>query len=182
MRTEEYLIYEADAESMSPEEEEVIDRIGEAVGMAHGSRDTVDAKELLAAFRAELLPERERAGTAERLLREIYDHGYAMEVHLKVKAFLGIEEPLTSYRLEFEVCDPLVVAEMEGRKGRGVWALLGAEEWEALPWAPVSRESTLPGGISAHYESLRRWAETHEHPIRKVRFLKRSALDWEEVA
>jgi hypothetical protein len=96
-----------------------------------------------------------------------------------------IEEAATRdgsvYRLEFETCDPLHASRVEAERGRGVWPFLSAEEWEALPWYPASRESDAPAGLMAQYRTLQGWAATREQPIRNVRLMKAAAPTWTEV-
>lgn len=87
------------------------------------------------------------------------------------------------YRLEFETIDPHQAAAMELRYGPGVWLTLSDDEWKALSWHPVTRESSgCDGkGVFNQYATLRGWAETHEQPIRNVRLL-RSGTAWEPVS
>lgn len=82
------------------------------------------------------------------------------------------------YRLEFETINPSQAESMERERGRGVWGLLTYEEWDALSWHQVSRESDLPN-LKDQAATLRRWAETHEQPIRNVSLLSAAAPTWQ---
>lgn len=78
------------------------------------------------------------------------------------------------YRLVFETIDPHQAAGLEERHGRGVWQQLDERTWAALSWHETSREADTPGAITAQYENLKAWAESHEQPIRNVQLLKAS--------
>lgn len=76
------------------------------------------------------------------------------------------------YQLTFEICDPRQAAEMERRYGRRIWKTLDEQEWAALKWVPVSKESDKRLEIKAQYEQLLAWAESHGQPIRNVQLVR----------
>ena len=79
------------------------------------------------------------------------------------------------YRLSWEGIGAFNAADMETLHGPKVWPTLSDADWEALPWQqPTVKIDTDPW---QQFNTLRRWAETHEQPIRKVRLEQREVPD-----
>ena len=77
------------------------------------------------------------------------------------------------YRLTFESISPFQADEMEQRHGKGVWPRLAEHAWDALSWRkPTVKITTDPWD---QYRTLKRWADTHEQPIRNVILEQRPA-------
>lgn len=83
------------------------------------------------------------------------------------------------YRLLFETIDPHQAETFEQHYGTAIWRNLNDVEWGALSWHEVSREADTPSEITAQYENLLAWAESHEQPIRNVRLERSAASAWE---
>lgn len=89
------------------------------------------------------------------------------------------------YRLTFESIDTHHAAAMEHQYGKKVWPMLTDEQWAALPWTPPVERISGDGDIRGQHTTLRKWAETHEQPIRNVRLERREVPDdesgWQPV-
>ncbi len=85
------------------------------------------------------------------------------------------------WRLSWEMADPHWCANTVAEHGKGVYKTIPDDAWDNLPWCPpiVKVVQTWPE-IKNQYETLRRWAETHEQPVRNVKLESRTAGDWEE--
>lgn len=75
---------------------------------------------------------------------------------------------MKQYRLQWRTIPSIVAAEMEDRYGRNVWKSLTDAMWEALPWAEKPTSVVFTDGRFDQYTTLRRWADSHDQPIRDV--------------
>lgn len=91
--------------------------------------------------------------------------------------------PGTEFLVEWEMPPPQVTAfDYEDRYGPGVWLRLTEQQWEALPWrASEGRVTTDYGEALDQYRQLKRWADSHEQPIRNVKLSARRPPEWSEV-
>lgn len=86
------------------------------------------------------------------------------------------------YKVTFESISPFVAAEMEARHGRDVWSRLSSAEWDALKWHPVTSEQGTPNTLRDQYKRLLAWSQSHEQPIRNVRFFRAQDSEWTQAA
>jgi hypothetical protein len=87
------------------------------------------------------------------------------------------------YRLTWESINTWQAAGMEQSYGKDVWPSLPDEKWASLAWQePTVKVADNPWD---QYHTLKRWAATHEQPIRNVRLEKRQEpvpdAGWERV-
>lgn len=91
--------------------------------------------------------------------------------------------PGTEFLVEWEMPPANVAAyEWEDRYGRGVWPKLPREQWDGLPWRAAAGVVTEDYEQAlGQYRQLKRWADSHEQPIRNVRLSARKPPEWSEV-
>lgn len=69
---------------------------------------------------------------------------------------------------------------MEYTHGKGVWPRLTEAEWDALPDWHRTTVVFVGNERMRQYHTLKRWAETHEQPIRNVTLEKREIVSPDE--
>lgn len=85
-------------------------------------------------------------------------------------------------RMSWRSVSPFYADSMEVICGRDIWQRLTQSEWDALPWQDKPTSVIFTGDDRMdQYQTLRRWAETHEQPVRDVRLDERQPAEWTEV-
>lgn len=79
------------------------------------------------------------------------------------------------YRLTFETVDSNWAAHFEdsGGKYEHLW---DEGDWDTLPWLPPVTRITGDADIHGQHAQLKRWADSHEQPIRNVRLERRQMV------
>lgn len=86
------------------------------------------------------------------------------------------------YRVTFETVDAQYADQMQARFGENVWFTIGKHQWETMPWHSVTSEGDEDNGILDQHMTLKRWAQTHEQPIRGVKLERQvSQPVWEAI-
>lgn len=76
-------------------------------------------------------------------------------------------------RLTFTSINPLYASDMEAKYGKGVWLACPDDMWDGLPWSTPTVVMFVDDDRMDQYNTLKRWAETHEQPIRDVKLEER---------
>lgn len=104
--------------------------------------------------------EKRRREAAQASVAEVEPGGHEV-------AGRSIKQPAAElYRLSWEMPPAVVIDRVEAQRGPEIWP---SYEFDTLTWHRVETITDNPHG---QHETLTRWAENHEQPIRNVKLEK----------